>query len=199
MVTERWPHLLSGISDAEFLRGSVPLTKEEIRALTIRRARLAPGLVVWDIGSGTGSLTVEAALLVPGGGVVAVEREEEAAALTRENCRRFGVENVQFVCGEAPEVLSGLPTPDRVLVGGSGGMLQEILSICGKHLVPGGIIVVNALTPATLFTTLRVLAAPPFTALAGCQVQVSRLEKLGREYFFRAQNAVSILSARREE
>jgi len=199
MMHERLPGVASGIPDSDFLRGPVPMTKEEVRALTIRYARLAPGMVVWDVGAGSGSLTVEAAQLVPGGCVVAVEREAAALALVQKNCRRFGVDNVRVVHGEAPEALSGLPQPDRVLVGGSGGRLQEILLCCGEMLAPGGIIVVNALTPATLSTALRCLSLPPFGALAGAQLQVSRLEKLGREYFFRAQNAVSILSARKEE
>ncbi len=192
------PGVTSGISDTEFLRGPVPMTKEEVRALTVRYARLAPGLVVWDIGAGSGSLTVEAARLVPGGCVIAVEREAQAVTLVRENCRRFGVENVRLVQGEAPAALSGLPRPDRVLVGGSGGRLPEILDCCGELLSAGGIIVVNALTPATLCSALNCLRLPPFAALDGRQVQVSRLEKLGGEYFFRAQNAVSILSARKE-
>jgi precorrin-6Y C5,15-methyltransferase (decarboxylating) CbiT subunit len=191
-------NVVPGIPDAEFLRGPVPMTKEEVRALTIRYARLAPGQVVWDIGAGSGSLTVEAARSVPGGSVVAVERESGAVSLVQVNCRRFGVDNVRIVHGEAPEALSGLPCPDRVLVGGSGGKLPEILARCGELLVSGGMVVVNALTPATLYTALRCLSQPPFSALAGCQVQVSRLEKLGGEYFFRAQNAVSILSACKE-
>lgn len=197
-MNEQLPGVVSGIPDADFLRGAVPMTKEEIRALTIRYARLAPGQVVWDIGAGSGSLTVEAARLVPGGCVVAVEREAQAVLLVQRNCQLFGVDNVRVVHGEAPAVLSGLPLPDRVLVGGSGGKLPEILACCGELLTSGGMIVVNALTPATLCASLSGLSLPPFAALDGRQVQVSRLEKLGSEYFFRAQNAVYILFARKE-
>lgn len=150
------------------------------------------------MGAGTGSLTVEAALLVPGGKVFAVEQKEEALRLVGENCGRFGVTNVYPVPGRAPEALLGLPPPDRVVVGGSGGALKEILAVCAQRLKPSGLVVVNAVTPATLSLTLACLSSPPFTCLTGIQVQVSRLESLGGEQFFRAQNPVWILSAQKE-
>jgi len=181
-----------------FARGAVPMTKEEVRALTICRARLAPGQVIWDVGAGTGSLTVEAALLSPQGKVFAVEQKEEAVQLIRENCRRFDVTNVSVVLGRAPEALCDLPSPDRVIVGGSGGELPGILAFCAARLNPSGLVVVNAIAPATLTAALAVLGTHPFTELAGIQVQVSRLEQLGKEQFFRAQNAVWILCAQKE-
>lgn len=184
-----------GIPDPLFIRGAVPMTKEEVRALTICRSRLAPGLTVWDIGAGTGSLTVEAALCTPGGRVFAVERDEEGVALIRDNCRRFEVDSVTVIAGTAPHALDGLPAPHRVLVGGSGGKLKEILAVCAERMLPGGIVVVNALTVATLSAALDILQKTPFTGINGLQVQASRLEKLGRESYFRAQNTVWILSA----
>ena len=81
----------------------------------------------WDVGAGTGSCTVEMALLCPSGRVSAIERESEGIRLLRENCRRFGLKHVDIIEGEAPEALNGLPLPDRVFIGGSGGQLQPIL------------------------------------------------------------------------
>jgi len=189
--------MTAGIPDHLFTRGPLPMTKEEVRVLTICRARLKPGLVVWDIGAGTGSLTVEAAIRTPGGRVFAVEQKEEGAGLIGENCRRFHVDNVTVITGRAPAVLTGLPAPDRVLVGGSGGELEDILAECALRMKPGGIVVVNALTVATLGRSLAILGDAPFTALDGLQAQVSRLDRLGGEWFFRAQNAVWIISAER--
>ncbi len=187
-----------GIPDNMFLRGSVPMTKADVRALTICRARLAPNQTVWEVGAGTGSVTVEAALRVPGGRIYAVEEKAEAAALTAENCRLFGTHNVTVVHGRAPEALLGLPRPHRVMVGGSRGELAEIIRLCGRELLPGGVIVVNAIRPATLQLALDVLSLPPFGTPEGVLVQVSGLERLGDGYHFRAQNPVWIICAGRE-
>jgi precorrin-6Y C5,15-methyltransferase (decarboxylating) CbiT subunit len=187
-----------GIPDDDFIRGAVPMTKEDVRVLTVCRARLAPGLTVWDVGAGTGSLTVEAALFTPGGRVYAVERNHEGAALIEENCHRFGVGNVTVLQGEAPGALLPLPAPDRVFIGGSGGRLKEILAVCAENMAAGGIVVVNAITPSTMAAALEILALPPFSGLDGIYVQVSRLEALGKERFFKAQNGIWILSARKD-
>lgn len=174
------------------------MTKEEVRALTVCRARLAPGQTVWDVGAGTGSLTVEAALFTPGGHVYAVERNHEGIPLIEENCRRFGVGNVTVLQGEAPGALLTLPAPDRVFIGGSGGRLNEILAVCAEKMIAGGMVIVNAITPSTMATALEILASPPYSDLNGIHVQVSRLEALGKERYFKAQNGIWILSARKD-
>lgn len=198
-MNKQWPYTVPGIPDSRFTRGNIPMTKEEARLFTVCRARPAPGLTVWDIGAGTGTLSVEMAHLVPGGRVFAVERTEEGVGLIRENCRRFALDNVTIIYGEAPEVLAGLPAPHRVLVGGSGGRLKEILAVCAKMLVPGGHIVLNALTPSTLSLGLKAFNAPPFLGAQGVLLHAARLEPLGGEVFFRSQNPVWILSAQKEE
>jgi precorrin-6Y C5,15-methyltransferase (decarboxylating) CbiT subunit len=174
------------------------MTKEEVRALTVCRARLAPGLTVWDVGAGTGSLTVEAALFTPGGHVYAVERNLEGIVLIEENCRRFGVGNVTVLQGEAPGALMTLPAPDRVFIGGSGGRLKDILAVCAENMAAGGMVIVNAITPSTMAAALEILASPPFSGLEGIHVQVSRLEALGKERYFKAQNGIWILSAQKD-
>ncbi|MGB9858414.1 MAG: precorrin-6Y C5,15-methyltransferase (decarboxylating) subunit CbiT, partial [Moorellaceae bacterium] len=130
----RWPYYTPGIPDELFRRGKVPLTKEEIRILTLSKARLAPGQTVYDVGSGTGSLTVEAARLVAPGIVYAVEKDPEALDLTRANVASFGLENVAIVAGKAPEVLADLPPADRIFIGGSAGGLRAILEHCFQRL-----------------------------------------------------------------
>lgn len=197
-MSKNWPYTVAGISDSQFVRGTVPMTKQDIRALTMSRAKLAPGQTVWDVGAGTGSLTVEVALLTPGGQVFAVEKNEEGLALIGENCRRFGVEHVTVIAGEAPKALVGLPVPNRVIIGGSGGHLAEILDACAEYLLPGGIVIVNVVTIHNLAVALERLSSPPFTDLDGVYLQASRLNKLGKELFFRAENGVYVLSAQKE-
>jgi len=194
-----WPYLVPGIPDEAFERGSLPMTKREVRALTISAARLAPGLTVWDVGAGTGSLSVEAALFTPGGRVIAVEKNREGVLLIQKNSVRFGVSQIELIHGEAPQALIGLPAPERVLVGGSGGQLEEILAVCAKRLVVGGILVATIISPRNLVKVLDIFNAAPFSEPEGVFVQASRLERLGRENIFRAQNGVWIISARKEE
>ena len=119
------------------------ITKREVRAFTLYSMGLRPGSVVWDIGAGTGSVAVEAALIARRGSVYAVEREEDSLRLLRRNVARWGPGNVNVVPGEAPGVLEGLATPDSVFVGGSGGRLAAILSAVAARLHPQGRIVVN--------------------------------------------------------
>lgn len=187
-----------GIPDEQFRRGKVPMTKRDVRTLTISRLQPEPSLTVWDVGAGSGSLTVEAALFTPGGEVFAVERSEDGCALIRENCGRFGVGHVTVVCGEAPAALIELPDPDRVMIGGSGGRLEEILKLCAGRLRPGGIVVLNLLTPRNLSCALEHLEKPPFTKPEGVYLQASRLDKLGREHYFRAENGVWVITAQKE-
>ena len=123
------------------LKGQI--TKREVRALSLYSLGLRPGSVVWDIGAGTGSIAVEAALIAHQGAVYAIERDESSLTLLRHNVDRWGSANIHIVPGEAPGVLDGLTGPDSVFVGGSGGQLNEILTAAGQRLNPGGRIVVN--------------------------------------------------------
>lgn len=118
-----------GLPDDVFERGAVPMTKREVRAVTMSRLSLREDSVVFDIGAGTGSVTVEAALTAYRGRVYAIEKNREAAALIRKNCRRFAADNVSVVEGSAPEALKGLPAPDAVFIGGSGGNLSSIIDM----------------------------------------------------------------------
>ena len=188
-----------GLPDTAFIRGQVPMTKREVRVLTLAQLRLQPRQVVWDVGAGTGSLSIEAALSVPSSQVYAIERNPEGVELLQQNSQRFGTDNLSVVAGKAPVALSALPQPQRVIVGGSGGQLAEILAYCGERLTPGGVLVVNVLTPQNMVRTLELLSARPFTNRDGLYVQTARLKKLGREDYFQAQNGVWIISAQKEE
>ncbi|MCM1524949.1 MAG: precorrin-6y C5,15-methyltransferase (decarboxylating) subunit CbiE [Ruminococcus sp.] len=117
-----------GIPDGKFIRGSVPMTKSDIRAAVISRLEISAEDICWDIGSGTGSVSVEMAMHCPEGTVYAVEKNVEAARLTEENQRAFGCDNIVRIISEAPRGLEDIPAPDCVFIGGSGGRLKEIVN-----------------------------------------------------------------------
>ena len=123
------------------LRGQI--TKQEVRAVSLYSLGLQPGSVVWDIGAGTGSVAVAAAVIAHRGMVYAVERDESGLDLLARNIAAYSPGNVRLIAGAAPEVLAALPAPDAVLIGGSGGRLAAILDTAAQRLNPGGRIVVN--------------------------------------------------------
>ncbi|MFZ5647319.1 MAG: precorrin-6Y C5,15-methyltransferase (decarboxylating) subunit CbiT [Bacillota bacterium] len=182
-----------GIPDKLFIRGSVPMTKEEIRVITLSKARIGPGMVVWDVGSGTGSISVEAARLTSGGMVYSVEKSPEGRRLTADNCARFGAANVNVVEGTAPDALYGLPRPDRVIVGGSGGKLLPILETVQDKILPGGRLVINAVTLETLSSALDFLKEGWETEVV--QVSISKTQIMGMSRLLKSYNPVFIITA----
>jgi precorrin-6Y C5,15-methyltransferase (decarboxylating) len=116
-----------GWPDEAFVSTRGQLTKAEVRAVTLGRLELQPDGVLWDVGAGAGSVSIEASRLMPAGRVFAIERDEEHAKLIEENCAHFGAANVSIIRGSAPEALEGLPGPTSVFIGGSGGRLDRIL------------------------------------------------------------------------
>ena len=180
-----------GLPDAAFLRGDVPMTKEEVRALALSRLRLEENHIVWDVGAGTGSVSVECALACPRGRVFAVEKKPEALALIGENRARFGVDNLEVVAGTAPEALEGLPAPDRVFLGGTSGNMEEILDAVFRKN-PAARVVCTAVTLETVGE-----AARRFAKLEGAdmvQVSVTRTRPAGPYHLMDAQNPVWIFS-----
>ena len=135
-----------GLLDCEFaqrkpLNGQI--TKREIRAISIYTLGLRADDIVWDIGAGTGSISIEAALIAHRGRVFSVERDLDNIDLLEMNIQKFGSANIEIVAGDAPEVLRNLPSPDAVFIGGSGGRLRDILQEVMLHLKPEGKIVAN--------------------------------------------------------
>ncbi len=187
------------LADDEFLRGSVPMTKREIRILTIAELAAEPGAVVADIGAGTGSLSVEAARAVGSGQVYAVERNPEAVQLIRENARKFGLTNIQVLEQEAPQGLEQLPMLDGAIVGGSGGHLEEILDCLDARLRVGGHIVLNCITMQTLAAALSYLRQRREYTYTAMQVQVNRLQPVGAYDMARGMNPIFIVTAAKQE
>lgn len=197
LVQNSWPYKTPGISDSEFIRGQLPMTKEEIRAVTISKLRLKKDSIIYDIGAGTGSLTVEAARLADYGQVYAIEREIEGINLITSNLQKFGLQNVELVWGEAPKALRELPPADRVIIGGSGGKIKEILTLLDQQLLtPHGRIVINAITLDTLTEVYQLLKEMNYRYEI-CQLAITKGSKIGKYEMLKAANPVYIISAER--
>jgi precorrin-6Y C5,15-methyltransferase (decarboxylating) CbiT subunit len=185
-----------GVPDDAFSRGSAPMSKMEVRAVTVAKARIAPDARVLDVGAGTGALTVDAALACPSGEAVAVERDAGALELLRENAKRLAPGNVTVVAGEAPAAFGQVEGPfDAVLIGGSGGRIEEIVSALPGLLATGGRVVVNTIGLASTRAALDALAEEPWTQRECVQVSVSRAEPIGTDLRFVPLNPVWITSA----
>ena len=182
------------IADEEFIRGKIPMTKQEIRILTLAKARLESESIVVDIGAGTGSITIEAARLARNGKIFAIERKSEAIELIKRNVEKFSVDNVKIIQAEAPEGLEDLPELDAAIIGGSGGKLEKILDVLGLKLKIGGRVVVNAITLQTAAAALEYFKRRAWNCEA-CLIQVTRLERVGSYDMMRALNPVWIIAA----
>ena len=191
----RWPYASPGIPDALFARGRVPMTKQEVRAVALAKLRLSASDTVWDVGAGTGSVSVEAALLARDGAVWAVERNAEGVRLIRENAREFGCGNVFAVAGLAPEALEKLPAPDAVFVGGSSGELSSIVDLA-RRKNPRARFCVPCVTLETLALACELFAGEGFEGFEACQVSVARAQDVGSHHLMRAGNPVFLVSAR---
>lgn len=186
------PCVRCGIPDGKFLRGDVPMTKAEVRAVTMSRLALFPDAVCWDIGAGTGSVTVETALAAYEGQVYAVDKSEEALRLVKANCRAFHIGNVTPVLGTAPGALEGLPTPDAAFVGGSSGSLGgifDVLLMKNQHAR----IAVNAVTLETVHEAAQAFAAHGI-APEIAQISVTHAKPVGALHMLQAASPVFILS-----
>lgn len=184
-----------GIPDEEFVRGDAPMTKSEVRALSVAKLKLTDDSVVYDVGAGTGSVSVEMALVAVNGSVYAIEREDAAADLIEENRRRFRVPNLEIVRGLAPEALARLPAPSHVFIGGSAGNLREIVS-CILSKNPDVRIVINSVTLETMGETMDVIRDLGLVEEEVVCVNVSRSRKAGRYHLMTAQNPVYIAVVR---
>ncbi|MFT9055243.1 MAG: precorrin-6y C5,15-methyltransferase (decarboxylating) subunit CbiE [Ethanoligenens sp.] len=180
------------LKDNQFTRGDVPMTKEEVRWLSAAKLAVCPGNVIYDIGAGTGSVSVELARRAQDGMVYAIEREDDALDLIAKNRNRLGAYNVTVVKGEAPACLTGLPRPDRAFIGGSGGRLGEIL----KRLTnanPHIRVTVNAVSLETLSEAVDVMTRMGLTPEI-VQISAARAKKTGNHHLMMAQNPVYIIT-----
>ncbi len=186
--------LYLGLPEAVLDHEAGLITKTEIRAVVLAKLQLRPGQVLWDVGAGCGSVGLEASLLLPGGRVLAIEQQPERVRQIRANQQRFGVGNLEVICGVAPDCLNTLPAPDRVFVGGGGRRLSDILAAVLPRLKPHGRLVLTATLLASLQAASDDLQAAGWEVEV-CQVQVSRSRPLAASLYFQALNPVWIITA----
>lgn len=181
------------LRDADFERGKTPMTKEEIRVLILHKMRICPDDVIWDIGAGTGSISIECARQAPFGEVHAVERYEDAVALIGKNKEKFGTDNLKIYHGNAADLVSELPTPSKVFIGGSGGKLKEIVDVIReKHKNIS--VTVTAVTIETIAEAGEILGAydPDYDVI---QATIGRGRKIGSYHIVDTNNPVMIFTA----
>ena len=192
-----WNAKTPGIPDELFDRDeNVPITKEEVRVVQISKARLKPGMIVYDIGCGSGSISVEAAHQVEESGHVhAVDYDAKAVELTKKNLEKFNLANVSVILGNAKEKISELPNADAVFIGGTGTDTNEIMHICQDKLKSGGRIVIGMILIETIFSVLSSIQELNFDSVDITQVTISKSRKTTTGTMMLARNPVTVLSA----
>ena len=192
-----WNFKTPGIPDELFERTEkVPITKEEVRVIQISKARLRPGQLVYDIGCGSGSVSVEAAIQVESSGkVLAIDYDENAIELTKKNVEKFELANVSLIYGNAKEKINELESADAIFVGGTGEDTAEIVKMCQNKLKTGGRIVIGTILIETLYTILQILDKLQFNSVDITQVTISKSRKTSTGTMMLARNPVTIISA----
>jgi cobalt-precorrin-6B (C15)-methyltransferase len=192
-----WNAKTPGIPDQLFDRDeNVPITKEEVRTVQISKARLKPGMTVYDIGCGSGSISVEAALQVEeSGSVHAIDYDAKAVELTKKNITKFNLQNISVILGNAKEKINGLPDADAIFIGGTGGDTKEIVELCENKLKSGGRIVIGIILIETLYSVLKTIENLKFTSIDITQITIGKSRKTSTGTMMLARNPVTIISS----
>ena len=172
------------------------MTKAEVRAVVMSKLRIRETDVVYDVGAGTGSVSVEMALQCFDGKVFALDKNSEAVVLTEKNAHKFGCDNIEIISGEAPEALRELPSPDIVFIGGSCGKISEILSIIYEKNKTA-IVVITAVSLETLSTAQKAFSGFGIIEPEIVQVSITRSKRLGNHTMLAAENPVFIIKGAR--
>ena len=185
-----------GLPDDAFIRGAVPMTKQEVRAAALAKLAVTPKDTLWDVGAGTGSVSVELALAAPAGQVYAVECDPEACGLIRQNRETFHACNLTLVEGRAPAALADLPAPDAVFIGGTkGGMEAVVDTVLARN--PNARICISAIALETLSAAVAALTAHGLAAEV-TQIAVSRTRPAGRLHLLMANNPIFLITGERK-
>ena len=192
-----WKHRTPGIPDELFERvEDVPITKEEVRVIQISKARLSAGQTVYDVGCGSGSISIEAANQVgPSGKVFSIDIDSNAVELTKKNLTKFQISNVSVILGNATQKIDELPVADAIFIGGTGGETADIIKLCESKLKQGGRIVIGTILVETLYSVLSTIEKLKFSSVDIIQVTISKSKKTSTGTMFLARNPVTIISA----
>ena len=182
------------IKDDEFIRGNCPMTKEDIRALSIWKMNLKEGSIVLDVGSGTGTITIQASKISSNGVVYSIERDEDAISTTKINLDKFDCTNVILDEGDAVEILEKYIKEDKrfdsIFIGGSGGSLEKIIEMCSELLIQKGTIVMNFITLDNAYKAIEVMKKLNYIVDIS-QVNISK--NRGQSYMMIANNPIYIV------
>lgn len=194
-----WDYKTPGIPDAEFERiDNIPITKEEIRTIQISKARLKPGNIVYDIGCGSGSISVEAGIQVEDSGkIFAIDYDSDAVELTKKNLEKFSVNNVSVIFGNAKEKIKDLPKADAIFLGGTGKDTEEIIKLCEQKLKSGKRIVIGVILIETFSSILQVIDMLEFKLVDITQITILKSRKTTTGTMMLARNPVTVISATR--
>ncbi len=184
-----------GLPDERFLRDKVPMTKSEVRSISLSKLQLRPDSVVYDVGAGTGSVSIEMALQAAEGMVYAIEKNQTAVELIEKNKRVFRTANIQVIEGLAPEAMEDLPVPTHAFIGGSSGNLREIME-CLLRKNPECRIVINTIALESIAETLDCVKSLPVTDVDIAGVSVAKSKTLGRYHMMMGQNPVYIIACK---
>lgn len=192
-----------GIPDEEFIRGKAPMTKTEVRTVSLSKLRLPKDAICYDIGAGTGSVSVEMALRASEGGVYAIEKKEDALALLQENKKKFALDHMYIVPGNAPEALEELPVPTHAFIGGSSGNMKEIVELL-LNKNPQVRIVINCITLETVGEALDCIRELEKQETYQCESEVvqlcaSRSKNIGRYHMMMGENPIYIITVQAHE
>lgn len=193
-----WNFRTAGIPDENFSSDNSPITKEEIRVLALSKLRLKEDSNILDIGAGTGSISIEAALISNKGLVYSIEMKKERIGTIEKNVNYFGIKNITIIQGVAPDSLSTVPSIDRALIGGSGGKLNEIFDWLHLNLKSEGRLVILAITLETLSQSLELIWNGDYKDIEICHVFVSKGKNIGKLTMMESRNPIFIISATRK-
>ncbi len=183
------------IRDEEFVTGKAPMTKSEVRTISVAKLNLKSNHTVYDIGAGTGSVSIEAALKLHRGTLYAVEKDVGAAALIEKNIEKFKTFNVEIIRGTAPEAIKELPNPDACFIGGSSGNMDDIINVVLKKN-PHVNVVINTITLQSLNEAINCMGKYKFENVEIINVSVAKSKKAGKYDLMMGQNPIYIISGK---
>lgn len=186
------------IADRDFIRGEVPMTKEEVRAVSVAKLSLSEESVLIDVGAGTGSIGIEAATYIKKGKVFAIERKAEGIELIKKNCEKFGIKNLEIIHGIAPDDLS-IKNFDRMFVGGSGGNLDEIIKYFSERGEEKSVIVINIIALETLSKVQTLFKKYKIKNMEIINISVSRGKRIGGYTMMYGENPIYIIRGEKGE
>jgi cobalt-precorrin-6B (C15)-methyltransferase len=189
-------YIIPAVKDDDFIRGSAPMTKEEVRILTSSKMKIKQDSRILDIGGGTGSTAIEFALLSKDIRVTVIEKGNEAVELIKKNAEKFGVKNIKIVHGEAPK---NLPDEmfDRVFIGGSGKNIREIFKWIECHLTNEGIVAANGIAVESIYGLVKAFEEFGYEDIDITQVNIAKGKKIADYTMMMGNNPITIISGKR--